>query len=289
MGRIGLAAKYSRALNMVYKEGAKTAVLDTSGELVRDGANANEIVIPSLSMDGLADYDRSFGFESGSVNLTWSTIRFNYERGRMFTVDAMDNEESLEIAFGKLAGEFMRQQVIPELDTFKLSKIASTPGISDVEATLSTGANVVAALRTAAETMDEAEIEPNERYLFITPTLYGLVEDMDTYKSKAVLSRFAQIITVPQTRMYTEIYLYDGVSEGEERGGYVKAEDGKDINFLVVSKPSVVSFSKHVVSKIITPEQNQTADAWKFGYRSYGITTVLRNKTDGIYCHHNTT
>ena len=93
MNRIMLAAKYSRALNMVYKESAKTAVLDTTGELVRDGVNANEIIVPSLVMDGLADYSRDDGYVKGGVSLTWSTLKFNYERGRMFSVDDMKLSE----------------------------------------------------------------------------------------------------------------------------------------------------------------------------------------------------
>lgn len=42
---------------------------------------------------------------------------------------------------------------------------------------------------------------------------------------------------------------------------------------------------KHTVSKIITPDQNQDADAWKFGYRTVGIVEAYDNKKDGIYVH----
>ena len=34
-------------------------MLDGANELVRQGANANELVIPKISMDGLADYNGS--------------------------------------------------------------------------------------------------------------------------------------------------------------------------------------------------------------------------------------
>ena len=69
-------------------------------------------------------------------------------------------------------------------------------------------------------------------------------------------------------------------------GGYTKASGGKDINFMIVHKSAVIQFPKHIAPKVITPEQNQTADAWKFGYRQVGVADVYENKTAGIYVHH---
>ena len=46
-------------LDKVYKSVATTADFDMNGALVKAGANANEIIIPKLSMDGLGDYSRN--------------------------------------------------------------------------------------------------------------------------------------------------------------------------------------------------------------------------------------
>lgn len=35
----------------------------------------------------------------------------------------------------------------------------------------------------------------------------------------------------------------------------------------------------------MAPEQNQNADAYKFGYRCYGIADVYKNKLAGVYLH----
>jgi len=32
--------------------------------------------------------------------------------------------------------------------------------------------------------------------------------------------------------------------------------------------------------------QNQTADAWKFGYRQVGVNDLYKNKLAGVYLHH---
>ena len=282
---IALSKIYTNLLDEVYKNSALTAVLESDASLARAGANANEIVIPKLSMSGLADYKRNSGYVNGDVTLNWETVQFNYERGRMFQVDDMDNEETQNIAFGRLAGEFIRTKVVPELDAFRFAKYAAVTGAGAATGTLATGADVIAALRTATSAMDEAEVPMEDRHLFITPTLLGLVEDLDTNKSKEVLSRFATITKVPQTRFYSAIKLNDGTSSGEEAGGYVKASGAVDLNFEIIHKPAVLQFTKHAVPKIISPEQNQDADAWKYGYRNYGLCDTYENKAAGIYVH----
>ena len=100
--------QYINVLDEVYKVASVTAVLDGNNRLVRMGANANEIIIPKMSMDGLADYSRENGYVGGDVTLTNETVTFNYERGRSFTIDAMDDEETAGVAFGQLSGEFIR-------------------------------------------------------------------------------------------------------------------------------------------------------------------------------------
>ena len=282
---IALSKIYTNLLDEVYKNSALTAVLESDASLARAGANANEIVIPKLSMSGLADYKRNSGYVNGDVTLNWETVQFNYERGRMFQVDDMDNEETQNIAFGRLAGEFIRTKVVPELDAFRFAKYAAVTGAGTATGTLATGADVIAALRTAISAMDEAEVPMEDRHLFITPTLLGLVEDLDTSKSKEVLSRFATITKVPQTRFYSAIKLNDGTSSGEEAGGYAKASGAVDLNFEIIHKPATLQFTKHAVPKIISPEQNQDADAWKYGYRNYGLCDTYENKAAGIYVH----
>ena len=293
---IALFKKYVSLLDEVYQNASLTSGLDSDASLARQGANANEIIIPKISMDGLGDYSRSGGYVSGDVVLTNETVKFNYDRGRAFTVDAMDNEETAGIAFGRLASEFIRTKVVPELDAFRFATYAGVSGISKVSAgaTLATGADVINALRAATNAMDEAEVPMEGRQLYITPTLYGLIQDMDTTKSREVLARFAGYVLVPQTRFYTAIDLYDGVTDtsatsggvNEKAGGYVKASSAKDINFMVLRRDAVMQYTKHMVSKIFRPEENQNADGWRFVFRSYGLTDVYDNKAKGVYLHH---
>ena len=271
--------KYAAMLDEVYVQTAKTGVLESGSELFRLGANASEIIIPKMSMDGLGNYSRNSGYLDGSVELTMETVPFDYERGRAFMVDAMDNEETAGVAFGSLAGEFIRTKVVPELDAVRFAKYAE---LSETKKeTLTDAEGVLSAIRTAKAQLDAAEVPETERYLFITPALKDVIDSAETTVSKAVLDNFAGIITVPQSRFNTEVTLKDGVSEGQEQGGF--AVSGDAINFMVVHKGAVLQITKHAAPKVITPDQNQTADAYKYGYRIYGLANVFENKTAGIY------
>lgn len=285
---ITLAQQFVPVLDEIYKLASLTSDLDGAAELVSQGANANELIVPKLSMQGLGEYSRNDGYVKGDVTLTNETVKCNFDRGRMFNVDVMDNIETAGIAFGRLSGEFIRTKVVPELDAFRFACYAGTTGISKAEGVdLTTGAAVVEAIRAAVNKMDEDEVPQEQRNLYITPTLLGLVEDMDTTKSREMLKGFAKIVKVPQTRFYTAITQLSG-STGEEAGGFTKAAEAKDINFMIIHKPALIQFSKHVAPKIITPEQNQTADGYKFGYRHVAIADVYENKVAGIYLHHKT-
>jgi hypothetical protein len=298
-------------------------------------AGTKEFKLAKIAMDGLGDYSRSNGYPAGDVTLTWETHSPDWERGRMFSIDAMDDEEAMNMAFSNLAGEFIRTKVTPELDAVRFARYASLAG-TKLAASLANGDAIVAALRAATTTMDDAQVPESERFLFATPGIIGTLEDMDTTKSKEVLKGFNQATKVPQARFKSIISLYDGTTTGETGGGYItypkhyaestsgtsgalhvvansatpttgeiKLEavtpvvtgftpevgdyvigvEGKDINFLIVHKPAVIQSIKHIAPKIITPEANQDADAWKYGYRIYGIADAQELKLDGIYVH----
>ena len=286
---IALFKNYVPILDEVYREASRSAVLDGAPELARAGANAGELIIPKMTMDGLADYARASGYVDGNVTLTNETVLCNFDRGRMFTVDALDDAETAGIAFGRLASEFIRTRVVPELDAFRFACYAAVSGIGSASGALADGASVVAALRAAASAMDEAEVPMEGRFLFITPTVLGLVQDMDTTSSREVLTRFDSVVQVPQTRFYTAIEQLSGLNSeagDESAGGYRKATSGKDINFLVIHRDAPIQFTKHLAPKVIPPEANPAADAWKFGYRMVGIADAYENKVAGIYLHH---
>lgn len=271
-------------LDKIYKAESTTSDFDINGALVQAGKNANEIIVPVLDMDGLGDYDRNSGYIDGDVSLTNETKKFNYERGRRLKTDTIDNEETGGVILGNLSAEFLRTKVIPEVDAVRYATYASIPNISKEEATYDTADKIYKAIATAWDNMTNDEVPEENRYLRITSTLHGMIRDMDTYKSKELLGKFAGIKVVPQTRFQTVIELLSGKdADGERKGGFKAGAESKDINFMIIHKPALLQYTKHNKMKLFTPDQDQEGDNYKWLYRLYGLNEYYANKTAGIY------
>lgn len=284
---IVLAKNYTALLDEVYRAASVTADLISDASMMRAGANANEILYPQIEVSGLGDYSRNSGYTDGSVNVVWKTATFNYDRGTRISVDTMDDQETFNIAFGMAGATLQREKVAPEADAFTFATLAGVEGISVADAvTYADAAEFLAALIAAKNTMDEDEVPEENRYLYATPTLLNSVMALDTTKSREILSCFAVKKAVPQSRFYTAIDLLDGKTSGEELGHYKKADNGKEINFMIIHKPAIIKFDKHTASNIIAPENNPTADAYIAKYRKYGLVDVYKNKVAGIYLSH---
>ncbi|MBQ7783052.1 MAG: hypothetical protein IJ368_03700 [Oscillospiraceae bacterium] len=283
---IELMKKYIPYLDVAYREGAATSVLDVPDQLAQAGKTARSVVVPVMDTDGLADYSRNGGYVRRGTNLKYEEYTYNYDRGGIFEVDSMDNAETDSVAFGSLAGRVMKDRVIPEMDAFRFATYASADDVENSEGLLVTGEEAISALRAGMSYMDEQEVNSEGRILFITPTLAGSIDDLDTTRSRKVFESFSKVIKVPQKRFYTGIDLLDGESENEIAGGYKKADGAADINFMIIEKSAIIQHTKHSVNKIIDAAANQHADAYMFFCRFYGLADVYKNRTAGIYVHH---
>lgn len=282
---IVLAKNYTSLLDEVYRSASVTADLTSDAALSKAGANANEIVYPQLSVTGLGEYDRNAGYTNGAVDLKWKTAEFNYDRGTRISVDVMDNEESRNLAFGMAGATLMREKVAPEADAFTFATLAALDNISKTTGEITDAVNLLEALLTAWSKMDEDEVPQEGRILYATATLLNSVMSLDTTKSREILAKFTVKKVVPQARFYTAIDLLDGKTVGEEAGHYKKADDGKEINFMIIHKPAIMKFDKHVASNIILAQNNPDADADIIKYRKYGLVDAYANKRAGIYLH----
>ena len=115
---ISLATKFLPILDEVYKRNSLTAILDTANERV-NWIGAQTAKIFKVDVDGLGNYSRNDGFVPGSSDGTWETFTIEQDRGRSFSIDVMDNDETLGMAMASTLGEFERVKVVPEVDALK--------------------------------------------------------------------------------------------------------------------------------------------------------------------------
>jgi len=283
---ISLAHNYTDLLDEVFSKASVTSDLTGDIALTRAGSNANQIYYPEIETKGLGDYSRTTGYPDGGVNVAWKYAEFNYDRGIKVMIDAMDDQETFNIAAGRAGAELQRTKVAPEADAFTFATLAGLTGVTaPAAADLANAAAFMAALRAAVDTMDNDEVPAEERYLYATPTLINSLEDLDLTKSRRILDGFAKIVKVPKTRFISAIDLQSGRADDSYAGHYVPASGAKWLNFVIVYKPAVIKYDKHVVSNLISPEDNQTADAFLLKYRKYGIVDAYYNQRVGIYVH----
>ena len=292
---INLVSKYLPYLDQVYAYASRSAILDTAGDLVRETADAKTVLIAKTSMQGLGDYDRAGekGFVNGDVSLTWESHTLTNDRGRSFQIDAMDDAETMGVAFGTLASEFLRTKVAPEIDAVRFSNYALKAGLSKSGAISKD--NVIDEIDAAVTEMKENEVDLTGAVLFLTPTVYTAVKQSDKFsrpltpgenpnRNFGMYDGELLIVEVPQSRFYTAVDTLSGKEE-QAAGGFAKAEGAKDINFMIVDRASVIQLIKHGKIRVFDPDTNQSADAYKVDYRIYHDAWVLDNKKNGIYCH----
>ena len=89
---IGLAKEYLDILDAEYKNASKTSVLDVVPALVKASPNAGTFYIRQLALVGLGDYSKTTGPPAGDVTNTWLPHTYDFDRGRKFDVDALDQE-----------------------------------------------------------------------------------------------------------------------------------------------------------------------------------------------------
>lgn len=288
---IALAEKFLPILDEIYKRESLTARLDAKTKPVEFGG-VNEIKIFKTNVVGLGDYSRATGYPAGDVTATWETIALTQERGRAFAIDRMDDEETLGMAFGKLAGEFIRTQVVPEVDAYRFSKWAGTANVSTTAAAaLANAAATLAAIDVASGTLDDDEVPQEGRLLFIAQPQYRQLtaavtrslENQSTYDRRLRQLDEMTIIPVPQGRFYTAITTNAGALSNQ--GGYTKGAAATNLNFILMHPTAVEQATKLANLKIFSPEENQLTDSWLFQYRLYHDAWVYDNKVSGVYIH----
>jgi hypothetical protein len=290
---IALVTKFLAILDEVYKKNSLTASMDAPTKPVEFGGAAAVNVL-KLSAVGLGTYSRATGYPAGDVTAAWETLTLAASRGRAMSVDRMDNEETLGMAFGRLADEFMRVHVAPEVDAYRFSKYASATGIIEVDTpvAITTAANTLAAFDVAMGALDANEVPSDGRKLFIVTGLYNLLkgsltrswENQNGLDRRIMTLDGVEVIPVPQTRFYKGITLNAGATSNA--GGFAKTgSTGRDLNFLLMHPTAVLQAVKHDNMKYFSPDENQTADAHMLQYRLYHDAFVYDNKVKGIYSH----
>lgn len=298
---LATAVNFQTALDLMAVRDAVTGWMEGNSGKVKYTGGA-EVKIPKIGVQGMGNYDRDNGYVQGAVTLEYETRKMTQDRGRKFQLDSMDVDETSFVATASsVMGEFQRSYVVPEIDAYRLSKLATEAINANVTGMVQygykPGATGTSALRKAKEGIKaireigyngplvmhatdefimELELELANKIAVVDFTKGGIKTGVPSIDG-------VPIIATPTNRMVTAIKINDGKSSGQEKGGYEKGASAKDINFEIMPRTTPMAISKQDKMRIFDPNTYQKADAWAMDYRRFHDIWVLDNKVNSIY------
>ncbi|QJC53061.1 hypothetical protein HGI30_16760 [Paenibacillus albicereus] len=263
-----------------------------AGEVKYSGGN--EIKIPDIVVQGLADYDRDTGFAQGSVTYKYQTHTLTQDRGRTFQLDAMDvDETNFGASAANVMSEFQRTQVIPEIDAYRYSKLAALATAKGNSGTYTpASSDIVSKIYADIFKLADRGVDLAQLVITLPFTTYQVLTDSTQIQKKLDVVQFTQggvnlmvkaldgipLIPVVSNRMKSAYVFNDGATTGQEAGGFAPASGAKGINWIISARNTPIGISKTDVIRIFDPMQNQKANAWKLDYRKYHDLIVPDNK-----------
>lgn len=300
MNTIETATIIQSELDKAAVEQATSGWMEVNEKLVKYNGGA-EVKIPSLDMDGMADYDRKNGFVEGSVDFKYQTKTMTMDRGRSFSFDENDVDESkFTLTSSTVMGEFQRTKVIPEIDAYRYSKTASlciakgraAGGYTAEEAT------ILQKLFYDIAAVQDVVGENTPLVITISTMVHAVLAMSEKISKRLDITEFKQgdiklkvrsldgihpLIPVGSDRMKTEYLFKDGKSVGQEAGGFAPTENSKNINWIITPRSAPVAVSKTDKMRIFDPNTNQKARAWAMDYRKYHDLWITDNKIVQCY------
>ena len=286
----GYADLFQKALDQQMVQEATTGWMDANaGQVIYNGGKT--VKIPKMTLAGMGDYSRTSGYPAGGVTLTYESRELTQDRGTKIILDAMDVDETNFVASaGSVMSEFQRTQVVPEIDAYRLSALATMAiAKSNVEY------GYTPAKGTIADKLIEAIGEVKENGFRNVPLVIHATTAVVTALAQARVAN-AGDVSFTANGLTTTVPAIDGIPIIETDSdrmvtkltisgsdGWQKAADAKDVNFIVMARTAPIAISKQDNMKIFTPQENQSHDAWLCEYRRYHDLWVMDNKKDGIF------
>ncbi len=268
---------------------------------------ARTVLIPDVDMQGLGNYDRDDGFVTGALTVSSESYTMAMDRGRSFQLDREDNDETgIANLAGQVMGEFVRTRVVPELDAYVLSKLATLATTKSQTVTGTVASQIYKMITEAINKVQAVAGYSEPLVCFVDSTVWGALMNTTEVTRQINVGEFKKgsvntkvkylndvpIIPVSDDRMKTAYTFYDGVtddsgSSGADQtvGGFVPATSAKKIGILVLPRRAASLVKKSERIRTFTPEQNQKADAYLFQYRIYYDLFVKKSLTRTVYTY----
>ena len=326
---IALIQKYAtKAWDEVYVAESRSAILDGEKDFLKF-TGTKTVKVAKFMGSGLKDYGRAnvpvmdnlgaavpgyaegnatqyaagqgYGYPTGDIALVWEEFTLSVDRAIQLRIELMDDEETDGLAVAMALKETNRVNVVPEVDAYVFSKLASLAGVTETTPIAAPTAGQLGYtvngpiyhLNLAFETLENNEVPAERQVIFCSTSFRNqlrntneLIRQIDASEFKGALSfkieeyEGRKLITVPNSRFRTMCQLLN-----TGNGGYTFASGSQQIDFIVCDPSKVAHVVKYEHVKTYGPGVVQDFDGYKVNVRIYHDLFVLDNKRVGVYCH----
>ena len=266
---INYAEKYSAKIDERFKLGAFTAgAVNNSYDFI----GVQSIKIYSVPTAAMGNYTLSGTSRYGTpTEIENSVQKMAMSRAFTFTIDRRNYSDTMMInAAGSALQRQIDEVIIPELDTYRLSKMCTATGIQSAKGTL-TKSNAYEALLDAGVALTEKKVPLTGRMAFVTPTFYKLIKQDDAFIKKGDMAQSIAIKGV--------VGEVDGVPLIQIPSSYLPT----GVNFIVTNKEATIAPTKLAEYKI--HDNPPGINGWLVEGRIYYDAFILNNKAAAIYVH----
>ncbi|AGK97633.1 hypothetical protein [Clostridium pasteurianum] len=302
LNTIALATMFQQELdNQIVAKSTSGWMEQNANNLIFTG-NAT-VKVPKMTTDGLGNYDKSNGYASGGITTSYETFTMGQDRARKFYLDSHDVTESNFVATASNAmATFQRVSVIPEIDAYRYSKIATTliagsrasggytPSKADILTTLKTDINNIQdvigidtplVVVMSTKTLNTLELSSE----IVRQLQVGDFQGNNDYVTPCKFVDECPILEVPSARLMTAYTYNDGITVGQTQGGFVPAGTAKHINWLIMPVDAPIAIQKTDTIRIFDPSVVQNLNAWQLDYRKYHDLFIEDNKLPAMFAN----
>ena len=251
----------------------------------------NKVLYRKITAGNTADYDPDLGFNGTGLiggSATWEEVQATFDRQVQSKTDTIAEANAvlqgmklstpaiLENTFKKLGTEIdavtcatiynsidaSNKKTVADLPVDKANILGTLTKINSLMLNAEyDGAYYIFMAASVYANLQDAMIENNifanqSSVVTITPRDILEGEDVDGLEAKLDVVKWgtnAYIIVVPDNRMNTAVTLYDGRTEGQTEGGWVKETGAKAVKLVVCNPDAVAVAARHIVNNITVP------------------------------------
>lgn len=284
-----------------------TGYMTPNPYLFKAAGECGTFSVPTITTSGLGNYDKAKGSPIGAVATSFQDYKCRYDRARSFILDKIDvmTNDGLIQASPVLA-EFMRSEVVPEIDATRIATCAAAAieaknTASKAPAKTTFLSDIIAGINKARQglhlkTTEGMKVHVSDAYQDVleqsseytrSKDIAGGIRRLDT--GVDMINR-AEVIYTPASYMKTAFTYNNAITSNAPStsadvpdGGFTPDTNALDVAALIVAPGVANGLVASETAQIFGEGQVPGVIGSWIDYRIYHDCFILKNRVAGLY------